>query len=238
MKLPVTFLVLAMLLGTSPLSAQEISISEAQTGPITTVEFEAMEYEFGEIVEGEKVSQVFTFTNTGEEPLILSNARGSCGCTVPKWPREPIAPGETASITVEFNSKNKLGRRSQRVTITANTEPPQTFLYLKGMVLKAGDDLPELPDESIALEKPDPNCFAIFPNPTADILKLDLESYIGQEVSVSILSQTGAVMAKRQFRVEDNPVEFQVSHYPAGTYIANVQVPGQKMDARCFVVTR
>ncbi len=99
------------------------------------MEFDATEFDFGTVQDGEKVSHTYTFKNTGSEPLILSNAKGSCGCTVPSWPREPIAPGETGEITVEFNSKNKKGRRNQKVTITANTNPPQSFIYLKGEVM-------------------------------------------------------------------------------------------------------
>jgi hypothetical protein len=115
----------------------------APAGPTTTMTFEETEFDFGTVNEGEKVSHTYTFTNTGDEPLILSNAKGSCGCTVPSWPREPIAPGSTGEITVEFNSKNKKGKRNQKVTITANTNPPQSFIYLKGEVTpSAGDATP------------------------------------------------------------------------------------------------
>ena len=76
-------------------------------GPITTIAFEETEYDFGMVMEGEKVVHDYKFTNTGEEPLIISNAKGSCGCTVPDWPREPIAPGESGVIKVQFDSKNK-----------------------------------------------------------------------------------------------------------------------------------
>lgn len=106
----------------------------APAGPTTEMSFAETTFDFGTIQEGEKVSHTYKFTNTGKEPLILSNAKGSCGCTVPKWPREPIPPGETADITVEFNSKNKKGKRNQKVTITANTNPPQSFIYLTGEV--------------------------------------------------------------------------------------------------------
>ncbi len=106
----------------------------APTGPTTVMDFDATEFDFGLVDEGEKVSHTYNFKNTGSEPLILSNAKGSCGCTVPKWPKEPIAPGESGVITVEFNSKNKKGKRNQKVTITANTDPAQTFIYLKGEV--------------------------------------------------------------------------------------------------------
>jgi hypothetical protein len=108
---------------------------DAPIGPTTTVTFDESQISFGTIPEGEVVNQVFTFKNTGTEPLILSDARGSCGCTVPAWPKEPIAPGETGEITVQFNSAAKKGKRSQKVTITANTNPPQTFIYLTGEVI-------------------------------------------------------------------------------------------------------
>lgn len=106
-------------------------------GPTTTMAFAEETFDFGTVEEGEVVSHTYTFTNTGSEPLILSNAKGSCGCTVPDWPREPIAVGETAELTVTFNSKNKKGKRDQKVTITANTNPPQTFIHLKGEVTPA-----------------------------------------------------------------------------------------------------
>ncbi len=117
--------------------------AEVPSGPTTTMAFEETEFDFGTITEGEKVSHTYTFKNTGSEPLILSNAKGSCGCTVPQWPREPIAPGESADVTVEFNSANKRGKKNQKVTITANTNPPQTFIYLKGEVLpkEGGSDI-------------------------------------------------------------------------------------------------
>lgn len=110
------------------------------TGPTTVMSFEEDRFNFGTAVEGEKVSHTYKFTNTGKEPLILSNARGSCGCTVPKWPRQPIQPGETNEIVVEFNTKNKVGERSQKVTITANTNPPESFIYLDGTVEKAATE--------------------------------------------------------------------------------------------------
>ncbi len=109
--------------------------TQAPTGPTTTIAFEESEYDFGTVKAGEKVTHVFKFKNTGSEPLIISNAKGSCGCTVPNWPREPIPPGGEGEIVVEFNSKGKRGKQNRKVTITANTEPPQTFLYVKGEVI-------------------------------------------------------------------------------------------------------
>lgn len=106
----------------------------APVGPTTTLDWAATEFDFGTIDQGEAVEHSFSFTNTGSEPLIISNAKGSCGCTVPQWPREPIAPGATASIDVRFDSKGKKNKQNKKVTITANTDPAQSFIFLKGDV--------------------------------------------------------------------------------------------------------
>ena len=74
----------------------------------------------------------FVFTNTGTEPLVISNAKGSCGCTVPKWPQEPIAPGETGEISVEYKPAGQSGVQTKFVTITANTNPATTQLTITG----------------------------------------------------------------------------------------------------------
>jgi hypothetical protein len=109
-------------------------------GPLTTVSFPETIFDFGEIEEGEKVTHVYAFKNTGTHPLIISNAKGSCGCTVPDWPREPIPPGESGEIKVQYDSKGKgqpEGRaESKRVTITANTDPANSYLTIKGKVFK------------------------------------------------------------------------------------------------------
>jgi hypothetical protein len=106
----------------------------APVGPTTTLEWAETEFDFGTIDQGEAVEHSFSFTNTGSEPLIISNAKGSCGCTVPQWPREPIAPGATANIDVRFDSKGKRNKQNKKVTITANTDPAQSFIFLKGEV--------------------------------------------------------------------------------------------------------
>ena len=110
--------------------------NQVPTGPTTTVVYEHTDFDFGSVKEGEKVKHTFKFKNTGSEPLIISNAKGSCGCTVPKWPSEPIAPGATSQIDVEFDSKGKPGKQTKRVTVTANTVPAQMFLNISGNVEK------------------------------------------------------------------------------------------------------
>ncbi len=228
--------------GISPVSAT--ATIAPPVGPTTAISFIESTFDFGTIESGAVVIHVFTFTNIGEEPLILTSAKGSCGCTVPQWPREPLAPGETASITVEFNSKNKAGKRNQRVTISANTNPAESFIYLTGEVTPGSDvDFTISPftedlevKEAPEVEAIDPDCFAIYPNPTAELLRLDMEGNIGATATISILSKTGQLMAERKIDRVEGTIEFQVGHYPAGLYIAHVQIEGKKMLPRCFVV--
>ena len=127
----------------NPLKTDEPAIP---AGPITTITFAETEYDFGMVMDGEKVVHNYSFTNTGDEPLIISNAKGSCGCTVPDWPREPIAPGASSEIKVQFDSKNKGkvggGLQSKRVTITANTDPVNSYLTIKGKVDKKEEAAP------------------------------------------------------------------------------------------------
>lgn len=98
-------------------------------------EFEETVIEFGEISQGEKVKRLFKFTNVGNSNLIISDAKGSCGCTVPLWPRNPIAPGESGEIEVVFDSNGKSGRQNKTVTLVANTIPNTMVLAIKGDVL-------------------------------------------------------------------------------------------------------
>jgi len=113
---------------------------EVPQGPVTKIEFEETIYDFGEVFEGTKVRHEFVFTNVGDEPLVIENAKGGCGCTVPEWPREPIPPGGKGKIVVEYNTKNHgspEGRKqTKRVTVTANTDPKNTFLTVTGIVKK------------------------------------------------------------------------------------------------------
>lgn len=108
--------------------------SEEEDVPKTTMSFEGETHDFGDINEGDKVKHIFKFTNTGAEPLIINSAKGSCGCTVPEWPKEPIPPGQAGEILVEFNSKGKKNKQTKTVTINANTDPNPTRLTIKANV--------------------------------------------------------------------------------------------------------
>jgi hypothetical protein len=98
-------------------------------------EFSSESYDFGKIKQGEKVKFSFKFKNTGAIPLIISSASASCGCTVPSYPEDPIAPGAEAVIDVEFDSNGKLGMQTKTVTLVANTIPNTKVLYLRGEIL-------------------------------------------------------------------------------------------------------
>jgi len=96
--------------------------------------FDSKEFHFGEIVQGDKVEYTFKFKNTGTAPLIISNVRASCGCTVPQWPKEAIAPGAEGQIHVVFNSRGKSGNQNKSVRISTNISETPEVIYLKGNV--------------------------------------------------------------------------------------------------------
>lgn len=105
--------------------------------PVMT--FETSEFDFGTIKEGDIVDYTFKFTNTGTFPLIINKATATCGCTVPEWPKDPIAAGETGEIHVKFDSKNKKNLQTKYVNINANTKPEVTRLKITGNVIASDD---------------------------------------------------------------------------------------------------
>ena len=114
-------LVFTLLIGLAYMGmAQE---AQPASGPVLT--FKEKTFNFGEIYQGDKVTHVFTFENTGTEPLILSNVLVQCGCTATKWPKEPIEPGKTGEIEVEFNSAGKMGMNNKAVTAVSNATNSQ-----------------------------------------------------------------------------------------------------------------
>lgn len=93
-------------------------------------------FNYGTVNEGETVEHTFTFTNTGKVPLTIQSAKSTCGCTVPDYPKEPIAPGAGGEISVRFNSKGKSGRQRKPINIVANTWPAKTVVFIDGEVKK------------------------------------------------------------------------------------------------------
>lgn len=96
--------------------------------------FESEVVDYGTIEQGADGVREFKFTNNGKEPLIISNARGSCGCTVPTWPKNPIKPGESSVIKVKYDTK-RLGAINKSVTITSNAESATKVIRIKGKII-------------------------------------------------------------------------------------------------------
>ncbi|REJ82514.1 MAG: DUF1573 domain-containing protein [Bacteroidetes bacterium] len=101
--------------------------------------FDNEEHNFGTIIQGESTTHEFKFTNTGNEPLIITKAEGTCGCTVPLFPKEPIMKGQTGVIKVTFNSSGKMGLQDKTVTITSNAKQNPMVLHMKGTINKPSD---------------------------------------------------------------------------------------------------
>lgn len=97
--------------------------------------FNELEHSFGEIKQGDVVNYEFQFTNIGKDPLIISTASGSCGCTVPDWPKAPIKKGEAGNIKVTFNSAGKSGMQDKTVTINSNAKNSPHILHIRGNVI-------------------------------------------------------------------------------------------------------
>lgn len=98
------------------------------------LKFEADKHDFGMIDEGLQAVHEFTFVNTGNAPIILSDVRASCGCTTPSWTKEPIAPGAKGSIKASYNSEGRPGTFVKSITITSNATEPSKIVYIKGVV--------------------------------------------------------------------------------------------------------
>lgn len=132
-------------------NVQEVKTTNPSTSPVKVVQAKATpapppttqngelswdmtEYNFGTIKMGEVVTHEYRFTNTGKEPIIITSANGSCGCTVPDYPKEPIKKGETGVIKVSFNSAGKTQMQDKTVTVSSNAKGSPHILHIKGMV--------------------------------------------------------------------------------------------------------
>jgi len=107
------------------------------------MEFESLEVPYGEIDQHSEPLRNLAFTNTGTEPLVIKSARGSCGCTVPIWPKEPIMPGESANIEIRY-ATDRIGKFSKTVTITTNESGDPHVVKVHGNVSKA-DNVQSVP---------------------------------------------------------------------------------------------
>lgn len=128
----------ALMIAVSGIMAQKSSTEEApvkanQNAP--EISFEKTVHDYGTIPYKGDGKCEFKFTNTGKEPLILTNVRSSCGCTVPKWPREPILPGQSEVIHVEYKT-TRIGRINKSITVHSNAKNSSVVLRIKGQVAR------------------------------------------------------------------------------------------------------
>lgn len=112
-----------------------VAVGYAQKG---VMKFAKETHDFGKVEQGKPVTYVFDFKNTGTDPIIISDASASCGCTKPTFSREPIMPGKSGSISATYNAA-AMGQFNKSVTVTSNAESPSVVLYLKGEVVGAKD---------------------------------------------------------------------------------------------------
>ena len=113
----------------NPLGEQGLDTSQ-----VAEIKFLKTEISFGKIKEGEIIEKSFQFSNSGDVPLYILDVYGTCGCTVPEWPKGMIEPGRGGFIKVKFNSEGKTNEQRKLITVVANTFPVETSLYLDGIV--------------------------------------------------------------------------------------------------------
>ncbi len=224
-------------------ASYEQEIKTKNTTPITKIEFHDSTFEWGELIEGEKIKNVFTFTNTGKEPLIISSAKGSCGCTVPMWPKEPIMPGESADLLVQFDSKGKGtlsgNQQSKRVSITANTEPAITFLTIKGKVFKVKEQevtqIKNQEKQSINVDI-DESKVLLYPNPTDGELNVSLKEYTNSSGSIEIYNDAGSKVHQSKVTDFGNDQVFNVADFAPGVYTVSIKIDDKNRIAKRFVI--
>lgn len=115
----------------NPISAN----GENNTDGLPAIDFQETMHDFGDVIQGEKVSYAFKFTNTGKSELVIAKVSASCGCTATDYPRNAIKPGEEGVISVTFDSENRLGFQNKSVNVMANTQPNITKLRIKAKVI-------------------------------------------------------------------------------------------------------
>lgn len=115
----------------NPISAE----GKKDVSDLPTIDFNSLEHDFGIIIQGEKVSHTFKYKNSGKGDLIISHAKASCGCTIPKYSKEPLSRGEEGFLEVIFDSNGRNGKFSKTITVRANTQPNKKILRITGEII-------------------------------------------------------------------------------------------------------
>ena len=148
---------LVLITGFIAVNAQDVKttdVTQAEKSINATIDFESKVVDYGTIEHNADGVREFVFTNNGTEPLIIKNAKGSCGCTVPTWSREPIAAGATSEIGVKY-ATNRVGKFTKTITLTTNADKRPVILTIKGEVNPPvkEETAPERKTEGSPLEK-------------------------------------------------------------------------------------
>ncbi|MBR1774615.1 MAG: DUF1573 domain-containing protein [Bacteroidales bacterium] len=115
-------------------NAQEKTGAKVSGGTQAEITFTELEHDYGEVEKGGNGICEFVYKNTGKAPLMLTNVRSSCGCTIPSWSKEPLMPGQTAKIQVKYNTNN-VGTINKTITVESNAASGKTILKIKGKVV-------------------------------------------------------------------------------------------------------
>lgn len=122
--------------GTEELKTHNDFLDSVATLPKTKINFEESRFDFGKIKEGESVRHIYTFTNTGDQPLIISNAIPSCGCTIPSFSKKPVAPGQKGHIEVAFHSANQKGKVHKNIIVVSNADREKVSISFDAEVVE------------------------------------------------------------------------------------------------------
>lgn len=115
--------------------ALQLQVNAQSADSTLIIKFASTVHDYGTIEQGSDGSCNFVFTNTGQTPLVLSNVRASCGCTVPTWPREPVLPGKDGTIKVVYNT-NLIGSFNKSISVNSNAKNKEVILNIKGSVIQ------------------------------------------------------------------------------------------------------
>jgi hypothetical protein len=126
--------------------AQQPTTAAVDSSNMPVITFSKLVHDYGTVTVNGNGECQFEFTNTGKEPLVLTNVRSSCGCTVPSWPREPILPGKTGNITVKYNT-SRAGVINKTVTVNSNARNPNVTLRITGNVVSPPSEI--MPEKTV-----------------------------------------------------------------------------------------
>jgi len=138
-----------MLIFTLTLFAFMIATAQDSGKNTPEITFDKLVHDFGAVFQGDKTEYDFTFRNTGNQPLIISDVKSTCGCTVPEWPKNPILPGSSASIRVKYNS-SIVGPINRQITILSNAANSPSVLRVAGTVNKIPSEILPLQQQTSA----------------------------------------------------------------------------------------